>query len=121
MRLKDSKPNSHQPLDQNGIGFIALGKAVTVVLDDLPRIQRWAVMRSRGICTVWRFSDESFPYALTDAEATLTPKSALQKRFFSSKQQERTLSRSMSAIGHERTLLCVLLTLYALTLPNHGC
>jgi hypothetical protein len=74
MRLKDSKPNSHQPLDQDAKEFMALGEAVTAMLDDLPRIQWWAIMRSRGICTVWRFSDDSFPYALADAEKTLMPK-----------------------------------------------
>lgn len=74
MRLKDSKPNSHQPLDQDAKEFMALGEAVTAMLDDLPRVQWWAVMRSRGICTAWRFGEAAFPGALADAEEALTPK-----------------------------------------------
>lgn len=74
MRLKDSKPNSHQPLDQDAKEFMALGEAVTVMVDDLPRVQWWAVMRSRGICTAWRFSEAAYPDALADAETTLMPK-----------------------------------------------
>jgi hypothetical protein len=77
MRLKDSKPNSHQPLDQDAKEFMALGEAVTVMMDDLTRVQRWAIMRSRGICTVWIFPNTSMPDALADAEETLMPK--LQK------------------------------------------
>jgi hypothetical protein len=77
---------------------MALGKAVTVMLDHLYGIEWWAVMRSRGICTIWRFSDESFPYALTDAEAKLTPKSPYQKLFL--------LHRSVEfKVGSRRLLL----------------
>lgn len=79
MRLKDSKRDRSQPLDQDGKEFIALGEAVTVMVDDLPRVQWWAVMRSRGICTVWRFNEASFPGALADAEQALVPK--MQKNF----------------------------------------
>lgn len=85
MRLKDSKRDRSQPLDQDGKEFIALGEAVSVMVDDLPRVQWWAVMRSRGICTVWRFSEGAFPDALADAEKALMPKmlrNLATKRYF---------------------------------------
>lgn len=85
MRLPDSKRDRSQPLDQDGKEFIALGEAVSTMVDDLPRVQWWAIMRSRGICTVWKFPDRSLADALADAEKALMPKLTTNfatKRYF---------------------------------------
>jgi hypothetical protein len=85
MKLKDSQSSGGDAATQDTKEFMALGEAVMVMLDGLPRIQWWAVMRSRGICTVWRFPEAAFPDALAGAEETLMPKllkHVATRRFF---------------------------------------
>jgi hypothetical protein len=86
MRLKDQQNSSGgAAADQDTKEFMALGEAVMTMVDDLPRVQWWAVLRSRGICTVWRFPEASFPDALSMAEEIMTPKmlkNAATRRYF---------------------------------------
>jgi hypothetical protein len=85
MNLKDSQHSDGDGPNQDTKEFMALGEAVMTMVDDLPRQQWWAVLRSRGICTVWRFSETSFPDALAAAEETLMPKflkNVATKRYF---------------------------------------
>lgn len=74
MNLKDAQHSAAEAPSQDTKEFMALGEAVMAMVDDLPRQQWWAVLRSRGICTVWRFNEASFPDALAAAEEALTPK-----------------------------------------------
>jgi len=52
--------------------FMACGSAVESMIDNLPRIQWWAVRRAFGIATVWRFPDYSYEQALEEAESALS-------------------------------------------------
>lgn len=74
MHLKDSQRSEAEGNPQDTKEFMALGEAVSTMVDDLPRLQWWAVLRSRGICTVWRYPHDSLMDALAEAEAILTPK-----------------------------------------------
>lgn len=85
MRLKDCQHPTGDGHPQDTKEFMALGEAVTAMLDDVPRVEWWAVMRSRGICTVWRFPESSFADALESAEERLMPKllkHVATKRYF---------------------------------------
>lgn len=65
--------------------FMKTGEAVETMINDLPRVQWWAVRKSRGIATVWRFPELSLADAMADAETTLTPKlrnNLATRRFF---------------------------------------
>jgi hypothetical protein len=85
MRLRDHQHSLSDGNPQDTKEFMALGEAVDVMVDGLPRVQWWAVHRSKGICTVWRFPEVSLMDALADAETTLTPKlmkHVATKRYF---------------------------------------
>ncbi|HXA47265.1 MAG TPA: hypothetical protein VNW52_06525, partial [Burkholderiaceae bacterium] len=54
--------------------FMKTGEALETMINDLPRHLWWAIMKSRGICTVWLFPNLNILDALADAEEKLTPK-----------------------------------------------
>jgi hypothetical protein len=65
--------------------FMRTGEAVDAMIDDLPRVQWWAVRKAHGIATVWRFPDLSFADAMAEAEEKLTAKMLLcvdTRRYF---------------------------------------
>lgn len=74
MHLADHQHSEVEGNPQDTKEFMALGEAVSAMVDDLPRVQWWAVLKSRGICTVWRFPNDSLMDALADAEEALMPK-----------------------------------------------
>ncbi|WP_426111014.1 hypothetical protein [Massilia sp. PWRC2] len=60
---------------QDAKEFMRCGEAVDVMINDLPRVCKWAIHKAQGIAPgVWRFPDTSFADALLDAEEKLTPK-----------------------------------------------
>lgn len=60
---------------QDAKEFMCTGEAVDVMVNDLPRVGRWAIHKANGIAPgVWRFPDTSFADSLMDAEAALLPK-----------------------------------------------
>jgi hypothetical protein len=63
------------------------GEAVEAFVNDLPRVQWWAVRKAAGVSpAVWRFPDTSLADALEGAEATLTKKLRMNRdtaRYFS--------------------------------------
>lgn len=53
---------------------IKTGEAVNAMIDSLPMSQRWAIYRSQGITTQWRFNSVDYATVLTDAQAALEQK-----------------------------------------------
>lgn len=85
MKLKDCQTTGGWGHPQDSKEFMTAGEAVDVMIDDLPRIQWWAIRKAHGITTVWRFPDHSFADALAEAEEKLTPKmrnNLATRRFF---------------------------------------
>lgn len=72
--LKDSQHSAGISNQQDAKDFMRCGDAVEVMVNDLPRIQWWAVRKSRGISTVWIFPNTSFTDAMMRAEDILTEK-----------------------------------------------
>lgn len=72
MTLADHQHSNGWANPQDVKEFMACGTAVESMIDDLPRIQWWAVRKAFGIATVWRFPDYSFEQALEEAERTLS-------------------------------------------------
>lgn len=83
--LADRQESGGWSHPQDAKDFMKTGEAVEAMINDLPRVQFWAIRKSRGIATVWRFPELSFADAMGDAEATLTPKlrnNLATRRFF---------------------------------------
>lgn len=74
MRLADHQHSMGDANLQDTKDFMRTAEAVNTMIDDLPRYQWWAIRKSRGICTVWRFPDVRVEDALQKAEDILTPK-----------------------------------------------
>ncbi|MFC6413079.1 hypothetical protein [Massilia varians] len=72
MTLADHQHSNGWANPQDVKEFMACGTAVENMIDDLPRIQWWAVRKAFGIATVWRFPDYSYEQALEEAERTLS-------------------------------------------------
>lgn len=54
--------------------FMRQGEAIEAMVNDLPMHMRWAVWKSRGVCTCWNFPTVNFAEAVSRAEEILTPK-----------------------------------------------
>lgn len=74
MHLDDKQHPSGEAHPQDVKEFMACAEAVETMINDLPRIQWWALRRAHGLATVWRFSEDAYPEALLQAEETLTPR-----------------------------------------------
>ena len=74
MTLTDRQHSAGYSNPQDVKEFMSCGEAVDTMINDLPRVQWWAIRKAYGIATVWRFPDHSFADALSSAEATLLPK-----------------------------------------------
>lgn len=72
--LKDNQVSQGWGHPQDTKDFMRAGEAIDVMINDLPRVEWWAVRRARGVATVWRFPDLSLPDAIARAEHMLTPK-----------------------------------------------
>lgn len=87
--LKDQRNVGGWSHPQDAKEFLRAGEAVEVMINDLPRVQWWAIRKAHGIApgvefagdaprrvgvSVWRFPDTSLPDALEAAESTMTPK-----------------------------------------------
>lgn len=72
MTLEDHQHSNGWANPQDVKEFMACGSAVENMIDNLPRIQWWAVRKAFGIATVWRFPDYSYERALEEAEHTLS-------------------------------------------------
>lgn len=66
--------------------LMATGEAVEKFVNDLPRVQWWAVRKAHGIApAVWRFPNANYETELLQAEETLTAKMQTNvntKRYF---------------------------------------
>ncbi len=74
MNLHDHQTSSGDAPSQDTKDFMRTGEAINTMVDDLPRLNWWAVRKSRGICTAWRFPGRSYEGALMEAEEILTSK-----------------------------------------------
>jgi len=87
MRLKDQQHSNGDGNLQDTKDFMRTGEAIDVMVDDLPRVQWWAIYKSRGLNTiVWRFQECALIDAVERAEVTLTIKMQQHiatRRFFS--------------------------------------
>lgn len=74
MSLADRQESGGWSNPQDCKEFMRTGEAVDAMINDLPRIQWWAIRKAHGISTVWRYPDASLADELLSAEAVLTPK-----------------------------------------------
>lgn len=74
MTLQDRQVSDGWAHPQDVKDFMQCGEAVEAMVNDLPRIQWWAIRKAHGIATVWIFPEGSFADALLQAEVTLTKK-----------------------------------------------
>ncbi|WP_025917684.1 hypothetical protein [Herminiimonas sp. CN] len=74
VNLKDSQNTDGDSNLQDTKDFMNAGEAVEAMINNLPRIQWWAIRKCRGISTVWIFPDHSLMDAMSQAEEILTPK-----------------------------------------------
>lgn len=72
MTLADHQQSNGWAHPQDVKEFMACGSAVEIMIDNLPRIQWWAVRKAFGIATVWRFPGHSYEQALKEAERALS-------------------------------------------------
>lgn len=72
MTLADQQHSNGWAHPQDVKEFMACGAAVEIMIDNLPRIQWWAVRKAFGIATVWRFPEHSYEQALEEAERALS-------------------------------------------------
>ena len=60
---------------QDAKDFMRTGEAVETMVNDLPRVQWWAVRKAAGVSpAVWRFPSADYEKELGDAEIALTAK-----------------------------------------------
>lgn len=75
IHLKDTQEPSGWSHPQDAKELMATGEAVETMINDLPRVQRWAVHKAMGIApAVWRFPNADYAAELLSAEDTLTQK-----------------------------------------------
>ena len=72
MTLADHQQSNGWAHPQDVKEFMACGTAVEAMIDNLPRMQWWAVHRAFGFATVWRFPEHSYERALEEAERILS-------------------------------------------------
>lgn len=53
---------------------LKMGEAVNAMVESLPMLHRWAISKSQGIATAWRFPNAEFGATLLDARAALEEK-----------------------------------------------
>lgn len=85
IKLSDQQESTGNGHPQDTKDFMRTGEAVEVMINDLPRLHWWAIRKSKGIATVWRYPDRSLPDALAEAEEILTVKmrnNLATRRFF---------------------------------------
>jgi hypothetical protein len=83
--LKDAQHTGGSGNLQDTKEFMKAGEAVERMINDLTRLQWWAVRKARGICTMWHYPDQSFESAFNAAEDILTKKMRMDidtKRYF---------------------------------------
>lgn len=85
MSLQDRQEPGGWSHPQDAKEFMRTGEAVDAMVNDLPRVQWWAIRKATGIASVWRFPELSLPDALEQAEMTLTKKMLINvdtRRYF---------------------------------------
>jgi len=83
--LKDYQHSDGDGHPQDAKDFMRTGEAVEVMVNDLPREQKWAVYKARGICTAWIFPNLNFADAVAAAEDAILPKMKINlatRRYF---------------------------------------
>jgi hypothetical protein len=74
MTLNDSNRSAGFSHPQDVKEFMRTGEAVHVMIENLPRIQWWAIYKARGITTSWMFPNSPIEDVLESAEKILSEK-----------------------------------------------
>lgn len=74
MTLSDRQESDGLSHPQDVKEFMACGEAVDVMVNDLPKHERWAIRKAHRVSTVWDFPQVSFSDSLAAAELILVPK-----------------------------------------------
>lgn len=74
MKLIGDAPPDATVGEAQYIADLRLGEAVNAMVDSLTVIHRWAVYKSQGISTVWRFPNASYEAVLLEARDELENK-----------------------------------------------
>ncbi|MGK5049513.1 hypothetical protein ACQ4WP_26995 [Janthinobacterium sp. GB4P2] len=72
--LRDEPHSGGDIHPQDSKDFMKAGEAAELMINDLPRVNWWAMRKSQGIATVWIFPNHSLLDAVAEAEEILTPK-----------------------------------------------
>jgi len=60
--------------DAQRVADLKIGEAVDAMVSSLPQLQRWAIKKSQGIATAWRFPNADFGATLSAARDELEAK-----------------------------------------------
>lgn len=75
IHLKDYQEGGGWSHPQDAKELMATGEAVEAMINDLPRVQWWAIRKSQGIApAVWRYPNADYAAELMTAEEVLTAK-----------------------------------------------
>jgi len=69
----DAEPDSDVHAAQRAAD-LKLGETVNAMVDSLAMLHRWAIYKSQGIATAWRFANADYAHTLVDAREDLEDK-----------------------------------------------
>lgn len=74
MRLQSDAAAERNVHDQQRIADLKMGEAVNAMVDSLVMQHRWAIYKSQGISSAWRFPNARYEDVLSDARDELEKK-----------------------------------------------
>lgn len=74
MRLMGDSEDDRTVHDHQRLADIKTGESVNAMVDSLSTFHRWAIYRSQGISSAWRFPNASYAEVLEEARAELEKK-----------------------------------------------
>lgn len=74
MRLASDAAKDLDVYDSQRAADIKIGEAVNAMVESLPMRLRWAILKSQGISTAWRFPNADFSAVLSEARDELEQK-----------------------------------------------
>lgn len=74
MRLAGDAEEDRDVHAKQRIADLRTGEAVNAMVDSLTMLHRWAICKSQGIATAWRFPNARYEDVLTDARDDLEKK-----------------------------------------------
>lgn len=74
MRLIGDAPPDATVGEAQYIADLKMGESVNAMVDSLPAIHRWAIYKSQGISSIWRFPNANYETVLLEARDELEKK-----------------------------------------------